>query len=82
MRTIILYILAVVCVVAAFVCLAIGWHGNANVSLAVPLAGTTVTFSGAATGIWAFAGICGGILAIIFLVWAVIRTLVARFSRT
>lgn len=81
MKNRILFLLGVVSVVAGLVFLGIGWHGNAGVSLGVPVSSTKVSFCGAATGGLAFCAICAGILAAIFFVWALVGTAMTKFHR-
>lgn len=63
-----------------FVSLWLGWHGNASVNVAYPIAGTSVQFCGSATSGFALIGILGLLLGILALLVALIRMILTRGS--
>jgi hypothetical protein len=69
-------------IVIAFILLAIGWHGNAGVTLSSSLSGNSVRFSGEATGGLALIAICVAIAAIVVFIVAVIKAIVGAVRRT
>jgi hypothetical protein len=81
MRAIQLFILAGVLLVVGIVSIASGWHGNAGVNLGFPISGTSVTFTGSASGASALVGILTIILGVIIFFVAVIVALVRMADR-
>lgn len=73
-----LLILAAVLFLLGFVSVCSGWHGNAGVNVAYPIAGTSVQFCGSASGGFALAGILGMFFGIVVLLVALIRMAVSR----
>lgn len=63
-----------------FVSLWWGWHGNASVNVAYPLAGTSVQFCGSASGGFALTGILGLLLGILALLVTIISMALKRGS--
>jgi hypothetical protein len=65
-------LLAGFCLLAGLVMLAIGWNGQANVTLSSSISAAAVNFCGAAHGWSAVLGVLALLLGIIFLVVAII----------
>jgi hypothetical protein len=63
-----------------FVSLGLGWHGNASINMAYPIAGTSVQFCGSASSGFALIGILGLLLGILALLVALIGMILTRGS--
>jgi len=74
----VLFGLSVALLLGGLIALAAGWHGNAGVSMSLPLSGSAVTFCGSAKGGWAAGGIVGGGLGLVGLLVAMVRGVVNR----
>lgn len=75
-----LLIVAAVFFLLGFVSLWWGWHGNAGVNVAYPIAGTSVQFCGSASGGSALIGILGLFFGTIVLLVALMRMARTRGS--
>ena len=62
-------------------CLITKWQGTASASLALPLSGSSVQLSGAASGGWAVLGLLGLVLGLLMLLLALLTALLSGISR-
>ncbi len=67
------FLLCAVFLVLGFGLLATGWHGNAGITGAVPLGGSSVQVNGEATGGFAIAGLSFLLLGIVFFLWSLVN---------
>lgn len=58
-----------------------GWNGTASANVAFPVSGSSVQFSGSATGVWAVCGLLGLLLGIVSLVVALISIFTAPAAK-
>ncbi len=74
------FLLCAVFLILGFGLLATGWHGNAGVTGAVPLSGSSVQLNGQASGGFAIAGLGCLLLGIVFFVWSIVNALAGTLS--
>ena len=74
------FIVAAFSFLLGFISLGLGWHGNASVNVAYPIAGTSVQFCGSASGGFALMGILGLLLGMLALLVAFIGMILTRGS--
>ncbi len=74
------FLLCAVFVILGFGLLATGWHGNAGITGAVPLSGSSVQLNGQASGGFAIAGLACLVLGIVFFIWSIVNALAGTFT--
>jgi hypothetical protein len=75
------FIVAAFFFLLGFISLGLGWHGNASVNVAYPIAGTSVQFCGSASSGFALTGILGLVLGVLALLVALVGMILSRASK-